>query len=67
VRLSIGIEDVRDLIEDLDRAFAIARREAATIEVKVGGAAVSTGRSGNPAVAIPTGVRAAGVALFSSP
>lgn len=26
IRLSVGIEDVRDLIEDLDRAFARARR-----------------------------------------
>jgi cystathionine beta-lyase/cystathionine gamma-synthase len=27
VRLSIGIEDVDDLIEDLERAFAIAWRQ----------------------------------------
>jgi cystathionine beta-lyase len=28
IRLSVGLEDVRDLIADLDQAFAATRREA---------------------------------------
>jgi cystathionine beta-lyase len=35
VRLSIGIEDVRDLIADIDRAFEAARTPVVVVETKV--------------------------------
>lgn len=35
VRLSIGIEDVRDLIVDIDRAFEAARAPAAVVETRI--------------------------------
>ena len=45
IRVSVGIEDVADIIEDLERAIAIAHEPEGVVNTEVGGGGVATGRA----------------------